>query len=224
MDSFELNKAIYTPCEICAEDGTPKRPTWSIAADRVVRDRKRRIVYYTNARFRLWGLPVAYLPVFWHADPAAPRSSGFLVPKGSVSDRRGLSYEQPYYWAFSDSADLIVSPQINSKIAPFLNGEVRKRFYSGEVDIRFGYTHARDFDGRGNELAGTSTDRSYILGRGTFQIDDKWQDAYGTNAPDTAKWPDLGQSRGRGQKDADAGTGCTGDQMGRRRALVQYRF
>lgn len=170
----ELNKAIYTPCEICAKDGSPKTPTWSIAAERVVRDKKRRIVYYRNARFRLFGVSVAYLPVFWHADPAAERTSGFLVPKASVSDRRGVSYEQPYYWAISPSSDLIISPQINSKIAPFLNGEVRKRFYSGEVDVRFGYTHARDFDGKGNEIAGTSTDRSYILGRGAFQIDEKW--------------------------------------------------
>ena len=170
----ELNKAIYTPCEICAKDGSPRTPTWSIAAERVVRDKKRKIVYYRNARFRLFGVSVAYLPLFWHADPAADRTSGFLVPKGSVSDRRGLSYEQPYYWAISPSSDLIISPQINSKIAPFLNGEVRKRFYSGEVDVRFGYTHARDFDGRGNEIPGTSTDRSYILGRGAFQIDDKW--------------------------------------------------
>ena len=173
-DIQEFNKAIYTPCEICAADGAPRTPTWSIAADRVVRDKKRRIVYYRNARFRLFGVSVVYLPVFWHADPAADRVSGFLVPKGSVSDRRGLSYEQPYYWAISPSADLTISPQINSKIAPFLNGQVRKRFYSGEVDIRFGYTHARDFDGRGNELAGTTTDRSYILGRGAFQIDEKW--------------------------------------------------
>ncbi|PZQ64861.1 MAG: LPS-assembly protein LptD [Phenylobacterium zucineum] len=170
----ELNKAIYTPCEICAADGSPKTPSWSVAADRVVRDKKRRIVYYRNARFRLFGVSVAYLPVFWHADPAAERVSGFLVPKGSVSDRRGLSYEQPYYWAISPSADMTISPQINSKIAPFLNGQVRKRFYSGDVDLRFGYTHARDFDGRGNELVGTKTDRSYILGRGSFQIDEKW--------------------------------------------------
>jgi LPS-assembly protein len=60
----ELNQAIYTPCEICAKDGSPKTPTWSIAADRVVRDQKRRIVYYRNARFRLFGVTVAYLPVF----------------------------------------------------------------------------------------------------------------------------------------------------------------
>lgn len=171
----ELNKAIYTPCEICAADGSAKTPTWSIAADRVVRDKKRRIVYYRNARFRLFGVSVAYLPVFWHADPESKRNSGFLVPNASASDRRGLSYEQPYYWAISPSADLIISPQINTKIAPFLNGQVRKRFYSGDVDVRFGYTNARDFDGKGNELAGTRTDRSYILGRGAFQLNEKWR-------------------------------------------------
>ena len=170
----ELNKAIYTPCEVCAADGTAKTPTWSIAADHVVRDKKRRIVYYRNARFRLFGVPVGFLPIFWHADPESPRNSGFLVPKASASDRRGASYEQPYYWAISPSADLTLSPQINSKVAPFLNGEVRKRFYSGEVAIRFGYTHERDFDGKGIEF-GRKADRSYILGRGAFQINDTWR-------------------------------------------------
>lgn len=171
----ELNRAIYTPCEICKTDGSPKTPTWSIAAERVVQDKKRRTITYRHARFRLFGAPVLYLPIFWHADPQAGRSSGFLTPKASVSDRRGLSYEQPYYWAISPYSDLIVSPQINSKIAPFLNGQVRKRFYSGDVDVRFGYTHARDFDGQGNEIPGTSTSRSYILGSGAFQLDEKWR-------------------------------------------------
>ncbi len=171
----ELNKAIYTPCEICAADGSAKTPSWSISADRVVRDTKRRIVYYRNARFKLFGVSVLYLPVFWHAGPDSKRTSGLLVPKASASDRRGMSYEQPYYWVISPSADLIISPQINTKIAPFLNGQVRKRFYSGDVDVRFGYTHARDFDGKGNELTGTKTDRSYILGRGAFQIDENWR-------------------------------------------------
>lgn len=174
-DVQELNRAIYTPCEICKADGTPKKPTWSIAAERVVQDKKRRIITYRHARFRLFGAPVLYLPVFWHADPQAGRSSGFLTPNASVSDRRGVSYEQPYYWAISPYSDLIISPQINSKIAPFLNAQARKRFYSGDVDIRFGYTHARDFDGQGNEIPGTSTNRSYILGSGAFQVDEKWR-------------------------------------------------
>jgi LPS-assembly protein len=173
-DFQELNRAIYTPCEVCAVDGTAKTPTWSIAADQVVRDKKRRIVYYKNARFRLFGVSVGYLPLFWHADPESPRNSGFLVPKASASDRRGLSYEQPYYWSISPSLDLTISPQINTKVAPFLNGEIRKRFYSGEVAVRFGYTNERDFDGKGKEF-GRKGDRSYILGRGAFQLNDKWR-------------------------------------------------
>ncbi|MDB5453830.1 MAG: organic solvent tolerance protein OstA [Caulobacteraceae bacterium] len=170
----ELNRAIYTPCDVCAKDGSGKAPTWSISADRVVQDKAKRIVYYRNARIRVMGLPVLYLPVFWHADPQAKRSSGFLTPNISGSDRRGFSYEQPYLWVISPSADLILSPQINTKVNPFLNGELRKRFYSGQVDFRFGYTHDKDFDGNGRKF-GQSTSRSYILGRGAFQIDDKWR-------------------------------------------------
>jgi LPS-assembly protein len=170
----ELNRAIYTPCEICKADGvTPKKPSWSIAADRVVQDKNQRIIFYRNARVRVKGVPVLYLPVFWHADPTAKRASGFLTPSFGLSDRRGLSYEQPYLWAVSPYTDIILSPQFNTEVNPFLNGQIRKRFYSGDVDLRFGYTYERDVDGDGNRF-GDKTNRSYILGRGAFQLDDNW--------------------------------------------------
>jgi LPS-assembly protein len=169
----ELNRAIYTPCAICAADGTAKQPTWSIRADRVVQDKKRRLIFYRNARVRVLGVSVLYLPVFWHADPTADRASGFLTPSVGQSDRRGFSYEQPYLWAVSPSTDIILSPQINSKVNPFLNGQIKKRFYSGDVDLRFGYTHEKNVDGSGDRF-GQSTNRSYILARGAFHIDDNW--------------------------------------------------
>jgi LPS-assembly protein len=170
----QLNKAIYTPCPICADDGSPKRPTWSIQAEKVVRDKKKRIVYYRNATMRMFGAPIAFLPVFWHADPSAERRSGLLQPTASFSDRRGLSYEQPYYQVISPYSDLVISPQINADVNPFLNLRARKRFYSGVIDARFGYTYERDFDGSGNKF-GDRTSRSYILTRGAFQLDDKWR-------------------------------------------------
>lgn len=170
----ELNRAIYTPCEICKADGkTPKKPSWSISADRVVQDKKQRLIFYRNARIRVKGVPVLYLPLFWHADPTADRASGFLTPSIGLSDRRGFSYEQPYLWAVSPYTDIILSPQINSKVNPFLNTQVRKRFYSGEVDLRLGYTYEKDVDGDGNRF-GDKTSRSYILGRGAFQLDNNW--------------------------------------------------
>lgn len=170
----ELNRAIYTPCEICAADGKAKTPTWSISADHVVEDKKRRIVYYRNARIRVKGVPLLYLPVFWHADPEAPRSSGLLAPKIGASDRRGLSYEQPYLWVISPYSDLVVSPQLNTKVNPFVNLQYRKRFYSGDLQARFGYTHDRDFDGRGDKF-GDDTNRSYVLARGAWRPLDKWR-------------------------------------------------
>ncbi len=169
----ELNQAIYTPCPICVADH-PKTPTWSISAERAVQDKVHRVIIYRNARIHILGAPVLYLPIFWNADPSAERSTGFLVPKISASDRRGFSYEQPFIWVLSPSADLLLSPQINTKVNPLLNGQLRKRFYSGEVDLRFGFTHERDFDGNGKKF-GNDTSRSYILGRGAFQIDDKWR-------------------------------------------------
>ncbi|MGQ3016776.1 LPS-assembly protein LptD [Phenylobacterium sp.] len=167
----ELNRAIYTPCDICA-DSEDKTPTWSIQADKVVQDRERQLVYYRHAVFRLFGAPVLYLPLFWHPDPQAERKSGLLTPDISASDRRGFSYEQPYLFVLSDYSDLTLSPQINAKVEPFLNARYRKRFYSGEIDVRGGYTYAQDFDSAGQ--FGEQTSRSYILARGAFAIDENW--------------------------------------------------
>jgi len=172
-DLQELSKAIYTPCPICANNHA-KTPTWSISADRVVEDKIHRVVYYRHARIHVLGVPIIYLPVFWHADPSAERASGLLGPKIQISDRRGFSYEQPYLWVLSPYADLTLSPQINTKVNPFLNGRYRERFYSGELDARFGFTHDQDFDGSGHKF-GDNTNRSYILARGGFQLNDLWR-------------------------------------------------
>ena len=169
----QLNKAIYTPCPICVGDKS-KTPTWSISADEVIQDKAKRVVYYRNARIHVLGATVLYLPVFWHADPESERASGFLVPKIGASDRRGFSSEQPYLWVISPYSDLVLSPQINTKVNPFLNGELRKRFYSGDLDVRFGVTHDKDFDGKGNAF-GADTTRSYILAQGVFRPLPKWR-------------------------------------------------
>jgi LPS-assembly protein len=172
----ELNNAIYTACNLCAADGDPKRPTWSVQAQRVTQDRANQVVVYRNAVFRVKDVPVFYSPVFWHPDPQAERRSGFLVPDIGVSDRRGFSYEQPYVWVISPSQDLVVSPQLNTKVNPFLNAEHRKRFYSGAIEARFGYTHEQDFNEE--EKFGEATHRSYVLGRGAFDINNDWRWGY----------------------------------------------
>jgi LPS-assembly protein len=171
-DIQELNKAIYTPCPVCVGE-TPKTPTWSITADRVVQDTVHHLIYYRHAKIRILGLPILYFPVFWHADPSAERQSGLLAPKIGASGRRGFSYEQPYLWVISPSADVTISPQINTKANPFLNVHYREAFNAGVIDLRLGYTHEADLDSKGNRF-GDDTNRSYILARGSFKLNDDW--------------------------------------------------
>ena len=175
----QLNNAVYTSCNICALDGRPTAPTWSITATRIVEDRQHHVIYYRNAVIRVLGVPIFYAPIFWHPDPTSPRRSGLLAPKIEYSRRRGGSYEQPYLFALTPSTDLIVSPQVNTRVNPFLNLRFTQRFYSGMIDIRAGYTYSEQFNN--HYFYDNDTSRSYILARGLFDVtpDKNWVWGFG---------------------------------------------
>jgi len=169
-DRTELTNVIFTPCPVCAKN--PK-PTWSIHARKVVEDKKKKIIYFRDAIIEIHGIPVFFTPALWEPDPDAKQKSGLLIPQINESSLRGLSYEQPYLQVISPSEDLIVSPQFNTKVNPFLNVDWRKEFYSGAIDVRAGYTYEQDFNSDGQKL-GNETSRSYILAKGLFAIDNNW--------------------------------------------------
>ena len=174
----ELDQAVYTPCAICKADGvTPKTPTWSVQASRIVQDRRRHVIYYRNAIIRVKGVPVAFFPVFWHPDPTAPRRSGLLAPRIQYSKRRGFSYEQGYLQTLGPSAEIVVSPQLNTNVNPLLNLDYNQRFYSGDLEVRAGYTHEQLFDS--HTKYGDDTNRSYLLARGRFNLNDNWDWGFG---------------------------------------------
>ncbi len=171
-DVIELDRVIYTPCQTCG-DGGPAAPTWSIRARRVIQDHRRQTLTFQHAVVQVKGVGVFYLPYIQTADPAAPRKSGLLLPLITFSGARGLSYQQPYYQVIDPSQDLTITPQINTNVNPFINVDYRKRFYSGVLDIRAGYTYDRDFTSGGDKF-GPATSRSYILGSGIFRPDQNW--------------------------------------------------
>ncbi|MGZ9200360.1 MAG: LPS-assembly protein LptD [Caulobacteraceae bacterium] len=174
-DINELNRAIYTPCDLCKQNGEAKTPTWSISAERVTQDTQKGLIYYRNAIVRVGGVPVLYAPAFWHSDPNSKVRPGFLAPRFSASNKRGLSYEQPYYRPISSSQDLVVRPMFNTKVNPFLNAEWRKLFANGEIDARVGYTYEKEFTNSGNPIPGSeASSRSYILASGAFRLNPQW--------------------------------------------------
>ena len=172
-----LRDAKYTPCELCRADGSSQQPTFSIEAQDIIEDHDRGVIYYRHAVIRVKGVKVLALPFFWHADPTIARRSGLLTPKIGYSKRRGLTYEQPYLWAVSPYADLIVTPQINTSVNPLLNLRYREKFYSGDLDIRTGVAYDKLFDSHGK--FGNETTRSYLLSRGAWQLDPRFTLGFG---------------------------------------------
>ncbi len=180
----ELNYALFTPCPICDADGNPRTPSIAIQAEKVVQDEGQRAILYRNALFRVGGVPVFYLPFFAHPDPTVERASGFLVPIPSYDEGRGLSLEIPYLRVMSPSEDWLISPQLNSDVAPLLNLQWRRRFANGAIVARGGYTYERSFgdfdldndgEAESNVKYGDRTSRSYFLSHGRFDPDGPWR-------------------------------------------------
>jgi LPS-assembly protein len=179
----ELNRVIFTPCPICDVNG-PKQPSVSIQADKAVQDQDLRAILYRNVVFRVGGVPVFYLPAFAHPDPSVERASGFLIPFPDFDEGRGASLEVPYLHVVSPSEDWLISPQINTRIAPLLNLQWRRRFDSGTLVVRGGYTYERNFgdfdqdgdgDAESNVRFGDRTNRSYLLAHGKFDLEGPWR-------------------------------------------------
>lgn len=170
----ELKNVIYTPCEICKKDGSPQQPGWSVQASRVTQRKDQEMIYFRNAFLKIKGVPVFYVPYMWAPDPENERASGFMPPRVNTSKRRGFSWEQPYLWSLSPYSELIVSPQFNASVNPFLNVEYNRRFYSGLLQFRIGGTQDAYFDTRGNKN-GDSDLRGYVLADGRFKITDNWR-------------------------------------------------
>ena len=180
----ELNYALFTPCPICDAEGNTRTPSISIQAEKVVQDEELRAILFRNALFKVGGVPVFWLPAFAVPDPTVERASGFLAPRVNYDEGRGLSADVPYLHVVSPSEDWLISPQLNTDVAPFLNLQWRRRFADGVIVARGGYTYARNFgdfdlDGDGSAESnvdfGDRTSRSYFLGYGRFDPQGPWR-------------------------------------------------
>jgi len=173
-DTRQLTDVIYTPCQLCVKNGTTQDPSWSIEASQITQRKDKHMVYYHDATLRLNGVPVVYTPYMWTPDPELERASGFLPPKIGAGKRRGFSWEQPYLWSISPYQELLISPQLNSKVNPLLNLEYSRHFYSGLLHARMGYTNDSFFDNAGDRI-GRATSRDYLLADGSFDINADWR-------------------------------------------------
>jgi len=121
-DETTLTKGVFTTCKKRDKD---KCPPWTIAAQEINHNKSTKTISYKNAWLKVYDVPVAYFPRFFHPDPTVKRRSGFLVPKISNSNNFGNIIELPYYHVISDNKDLTFSPRMFSDKGYLLQTEYR---------------------------------------------------------------------------------------------------
>ncbi|HSF91962.1 MAG TPA: LPS assembly protein LptD [Paracoccaceae bacterium] len=127
-----LENAVTSTCIVCDENQTP---AWEIRAKKVTHDAQKKRLYFEDAEFRLFGVPVTYIPYISLPDPTVKRASGFLLPNFRSSSIYGLGFEVPYYWAISDHSDATISYFWTTSDADLLDAEYRLRFLGGGLDL-----------------------------------------------------------------------------------------
>jgi LPS-assembly protein len=130
-----LQKGVYTACEPCkAHPELP--PLWQVRASEIVENQDTHTIYFRDAYFDAFGVPIAYLPYFSAPDPTVTRQSGFLAPTYISKNYLGLGVTTPYFFALAPNYDLTLSPAFYTEQGPFLDAEWRHRTESGVYSVR----------------------------------------------------------------------------------------
>lgn len=140
-----FNYGVYTACEPCEEN--PERPPiWRVKSQKIIWNGEEKTIRFEQARFELFGTPIAYLPYFVTADPTVERKSGFLIPSYFGNDYLGHGIQVPYYLALSPTYDLTLYGTGFTKQGFLGQAEWRQRFNNGEYSIRIAGIRQRNPD------------------------------------------------------------------------------
>lgn len=147
-----LDRVVASSCEVCASNPTP---LWEIRADQVLHDQQERQIYFTNARLRLAGVAVMYLPRLRLPDPTLKRARGFLTPRLRTSSELGTGLKLPYFIPIGAHADVTLTPYFSTKTST-VELSFRQNVKGGEI-LAEGAITRDDIDGtRGYLFANAS--------------------------------------------------------------------
>jgi LPS-assembly protein len=134
QNTYKIHKAWMTVCD-------PAKPTWKFYAPEAT-VYMQKSVHLENGNFRLFSVPVLYLP--YATFPAEKdRTSGFMIPDVGQSSTKGFILGDAVYWAPVDWADLTLGANYYSKRGWSQKGDLRMRpwenakldvLYSGMID------------------------------------------------------------------------------------------
>lgn len=134
----QLYKVAATSCRICSD----LPPIWQIRAREVVHDAETRQLYFQDAQFLVFDLPVVAVPRLRLPDPTLARATGLLVPSGRSSTVLGTGIKVPYFIAMGDSRDLTLTPYLSTETTT-LEYRYRQAFVDGRLQAEGAFSSDR---------------------------------------------------------------------------------
>jgi len=164
----ELSRAVYSTCNLCAKDPS-RAPLWQLRARDAVQDQENHRIEYRDAVLDIYGIPVGWLPYFWHVDPSVKRASGFLIPSYGHSKNIGEFLQTPYFWDIDQSSDVTFTPTFNTRQYLNVDSLYRRRFNDGtlSIDLGVGYDQNKP--------------QAAIFANGQFAYNDTWRYGFDVN-------------------------------------------
>lgn len=121
-NNIRLHYAKFTPCEVACS----RNPLWQVSAKNTDIHSAEHKIVYKNVFFEVYGVPVFYLPYFFHPTPSAPASSGLLVP-----DMKNKRFGVPLYLRAKPNMDFTFTPRVFYKDPIF---ELEGRYKPNNTD------------------------------------------------------------------------------------------
>ncbi|NQV46198.1 MAG: LPS-assembly protein LptD [Rhodospirillaceae bacterium] len=178
---LNMRNAVYSPCKLCEDDPT-RPPLWQIKAVRVIHDKDRQTVEYSDAWLEVAGVPIIYTPYLSHPDPTVKRRSGFLIPTFGSSTSLGAMTATPYFLNIASNADATLTPIFTDKEGVIVHTEYRHRFTEGVFDARGSITDATSAaDSTYTTETGVAGIRGHIAAKGRFDYDETWRWGFDLN-------------------------------------------
>ena len=141
QNETNIYKAVFTTCKKIEGKNCP---SWSIYADEVKHDKKKKTIKYKNAWLKIFDKPILYFPTFFHPDPSVDRQSGFLSPTILNSSYSGQSIQIPYYKVISENKDLTISPRLFFDDNLLLQTEYRQANKNSDAILDVSYNREDD--------------------------------------------------------------------------------
>lgn len=114
---YRISRGGFTTC-------VQPTPRWEIASGSVTLNLDR-YALLTNSIFRVKGVPLLYLPVFYYPIQEDDRATGFLIPTYGASTFRGQTLSNAFFWAIGRSHDATLFHDWMSKAGQQVGGEYR---------------------------------------------------------------------------------------------------